>query len=163
MARYILIAFAILCAAVASQAPHYQQQYLQRLGGALDEIDRQIAALDARADAAGMERYPYIRRLMRNDDEIVRAEAEALVDMLGRRKRLATAKAAIESAPVYGQALQLVWRLDGEIARRAAAAFEPGLPLSLSGAFHAFVGFFLGLFAPLGLRTLLPRRRTVPA
>ncbi len=158
VARTALLMFAIACALAASQFPSFRQQYLQRLGGTLDELDRQIVALDERAAAADMARYAYIRRLMGNEDPVVRREAEALVALLGRRQRLMDARAAIAGAPLWAQAAQVVFHLDTRIAERTLTQFVPSLPLSLSGAFHAFIGFFLGFFAPLGVRQLLPHR-----
>ena len=78
MKRYLLFAFALLVALAASQVPEFRQQYLQRLGGALDEVTRQVAALDERAQAAEMERYAYLRRLLNNPDPIVVREGEIL-------------------------------------------------------------------------------------
>lgn len=157
-ARMLLFAFAALCAAAASQFPAFHDAYSQRLGGALDEVNRQVAALDERAAAAGMERYPYIRRLLGNDDEVVRNEAEALVDLVGRQVRLREAKKAVDGAPVYYQAVQVVLHLERDVAARAFGDFTPAVPLSVSAAFHAFVGFFLGFFLPMGVRRLFPRK-----
>ncbi|WP_163484869.1 DUF2937 family protein, partial [Escherichia coli] len=41
------LALAILVGIVAAQAPEFAQQYAQRLGGAVDELRRQIASLDS--------------------------------------------------------------------------------------------------------------------
>jgi hypothetical protein len=158
MGRWILVGFAVAVALVCSQFPAYRQDYLQRLGGALDEVTRQVQALDARAAAADLERYAYVRRLTGNPDPVVAREGEALVDLLARQQRLIRAQAELEAAPIYYQAIQVALHLEPDIAAAAFQDFEPAAPLSLSGGFHAFVGFFLGLLLPQGLRRLFPRR-----
>ena len=44
MLRSLHLAFALLCAALGSQLPAFHDQYLQRVGGALDEVNQQIEA-----------------------------------------------------------------------------------------------------------------------
>ncbi|MEQ8605022.1 MAG: DUF2937 family protein [Marivibrio sp.] len=158
MKRTLLTAFALIVALLASQVPEFRQQYLQRLGGALDEVTRQVAALDERAQAAGLERYAYLRRLLGNPDPIVVREGEALLDLVSRKRRLETAIARIEDAPAYLHVVQIVLNLEPEVASAALEDYVPAAPLSLSGLFHAFVGFFVGYLAPMGVRRLFPRR-----
>jgi len=158
MARYFLFGFALIVALAASQFPTYREAYLQRLGGALDEVQRQVTALDARAQAASLERYAYVRRLTGNPDPVVRREGEALIDLLSRRERLGDAIAALRAAPLHYEAVQTLWHLEPDIAAAAFEELTPAIPLSLSGIFHGFIGFFTGLLLPLGIRRLFPRR-----
>lgn len=158
MARPVLIAFAVLLAALLSQFPAFRDAYMQRIGGALDEVTRQVSALDDRAAAAALDRYAYVRRLTGNPDPVVAREGEALVDLLSRQQRLTAAREAIRAAPVHLQAIEILFRLEPDIAQAALAEFQPAIPLSLSAAFHAFVGFLIGLFLPMGVRRLFPRR-----
>lgn len=150
--------FALACAVAMSQFPAYYDQYTQRLGGALDEVSARIAGLDARAAAAGLDRYDYIRRFEANDDEVVRGEAVAMIDTLARHKRLRDAYSRLRAAPWYATTVELAFHLEPDIARNALRDFAPALPLSVSGGAHAFLGFFFGYLIPAGLRSLLPKR-----
>ncbi len=47
--KRLVFALALFLATLASQVPEYAQQYRQRLGGAVDELTRIIAAFDADA------------------------------------------------------------------------------------------------------------------
>lgn len=156
--RIVVLIFALICGAVASQFPEYHQQYMQRVGGAIDELSRQIAALDQRAEAAEMNRYPYIRRLLNNDDEVVRREGEALLDMVGRHQRLENLLAEMEGTPGYLLAVKTVAYLEGDIAKQALMNYKPALPLTIHGAGHFLVGFFVMYLLPFALRLFLPRR-----
>lgn len=161
--RIVLVIFALMCGAAASQFPEFHQQYLQRLGGTLDELDRQVDALDMRANEAGLERYPYIRRLLNNDDVVVQREGQNLLDMVTRRLRIEQAIAELREIPGYLLAFKTALYFETDIARNTAIDYKPAVPLTLSGIGHAIAGFFLGYILPLLLRMLFPRRVPVSA
>ena len=50
------LALGLLGGLVAAQAPEFAQQYAQRLGGAADELRRQVAVLESDAQASGTTR-----------------------------------------------------------------------------------------------------------
>ena len=54
--RAITMAGGLVGAAGLSQFPEFSQQYVQRLGGAVDELSRFVAEFDADAAAVGMTR-----------------------------------------------------------------------------------------------------------
>ena len=49
LARRLALAIGLLCGLIGTQWPEFSQQYRQRLGGALDELSRIVAAFDAEA------------------------------------------------------------------------------------------------------------------
>ena len=63
---------------IAAQGPEFAQQYAQRLGGALDELRRQIETLDSDAQATGETRDSAIERLRANADALVARRGEAV-------------------------------------------------------------------------------------
>lgn len=158
MKKFLLMAFALFCAAAMSQVPEFHQQYLQRIGGTLDEVNRQIEALDARAEQAEMDRYAYIRRLADNPDAVVRGEAAHLKDTLSRKVRLERIREVLRAAPAYTLAAKMLLWLDTDIAQRTLMDYKPAVPLTLTGLGHALAGFLIGYLLPLVLRAFLPRR-----
>ncbi len=158
MLRALHIGFALICAALVSQLPAYHNQYLQRIGGALDEISAQVTGLDERAMAAGVDRYDYIRRFQDNDDGVIQSEGKAMIALLQRQKRLTEAQARLRDAPWYMIAIEIAFHLEPDIARNTLTDFTPTLPLSVSGGAHAFLGFFFGYLIPAGIRSLFPRK-----
>ena len=159
MVRSLHLIFALTCAILMSQFPAYHQQYLQRLGGALDEVREQIAALDERAAKAGMERYDYVRHFRNNPDPIVSGEGEAMVQTLARQTWLIDALDRLRGAPWYMILVEDAFHLDPAIARNTLQDFQPAVPLSISGGAHAFLGFFIGYMLPAVLWSLMPFRR----
>ena len=158
MKRLFLLMFAGLLAATAAQVPEFHQQYLQRVGGALNEVNRQIEALDARAAKVEMNRYDYIRRLSENPDEIVRREAEHLQSILSRKVRLQRIRDALDGTPAHLMAVRLVMWMNTELVVETAGDFRPAVPATVSGGIHAFAGFLVGYILPFLLRAFLPRR-----
>src|SRR3546814_16415972 len=94
--RLLLLACMLVGAVLLSQFPEFFQQYMQRLGGRLDEIDLQVAQLDERAAAAGLDRYDYTRKFIGNGDPVIRREGRHLVGLGGRQVVLSRAYDARE-------------------------------------------------------------------
>ncbi|MGE4219935.1 MAG: DUF2937 family protein [Alphaproteobacteria bacterium] len=154
-----LLLFALAGAAALSQFPEFYQQYLQRLSGRADEVSAQVTALDARAAAAGLDRFDYVRAFSENSDRIVRGEGQAMVALLGRQVRLAAAVHALrESAPAF-QPFAFAENFYWEDAQATAAVYAPALPLTLAGGVYALVGFLCGSLLFSMLMALIPRRR----
>jgi hypothetical protein len=53
-ARRFALAVAVLARLIGSQAPEFAQQYRQRLGGALEELNRIIAEFEAEVRAENL-------------------------------------------------------------------------------------------------------------
>ena len=153
---YLLVG--LVCGALLSQFPEFHQQYIQRMGGTLDELDNQVEALGGRASDADMELYQYVRRFLDNEDELIQAEGQHMLDMLSRRKRLENALEEIKNAPGYLVAVTVLIHLDRDLAQATLAEYKPALPLTVNGAFYTLAGFLIGYIGMGLLSTLLPRR-----
>ena len=158
MLRILLIVFSLACAGAMSQFPEFFQQYTQRLGGTLDELNRQVEALDVRAQENGLGRFDYVRRFQSNEDPIIQGEGDAMIDMLARQVRLQMILDRLRAAPWYMHAIETVFHLEPDIAEQTLKDFVPAIPLSVSGGAHAFFGFFFGYLLPLCIRSLFPRK-----
>jgi hypothetical protein len=53
MRASILVAISVVFAALFGQAPEFAQQYAQRLGGAIDELDRIVRHFDEDSRRSG--------------------------------------------------------------------------------------------------------------
>ena len=144
MRKHVYLIISLICAACFSQFPEFRTQYLQRMGGALDEITREVDALDQRASSEGMMRYDYIRRFLKSDDSAIHREGQHMSDLLARQIDLENSISAVNDAPLTQQALMTLLYLDGDAAHATLKQFEPAIPITKSGIFHAFVGFIIG-------------------
>lgn len=154
--RTASLAFGIVAAAALSQGPEFSQQYLQRLGGQIDEVDAQVAALDERASEAGLERGEYVRRFLDNPDRVIAREGDYMVSVLARHTVLHAAYDAIVVAPPWKRPWRMMQHYLPDTTRATFAAFRPAAPLTVDGLAYAGAGFLAGwlgttlLLAPFG-------------
>ncbi|MEL6914252.1 MAG: DUF2937 family protein [Pseudomonadota bacterium] len=165
--RSLALAFGLAGAALLSQFPEFAQQYLQRLAGKVDQLDAQVASIDASAARFDMTRAAYLADLSLSRtgaEAAARAAAEVAL-----HARLAPSLAAFREAGALGRLTLLPQVADLDLARRTLGDYRPALPLTVEGAGFAAVGFAAGW----GVWTLAwalvawpfrrrRRRRTVP-
>jgi hypothetical protein len=165
MARSISFAVALLGAAAASQGPEYAQQYRQRLGGAIDELQAVVSQFDSEAATHGLDRDAAVQRLKQNADPLAQKRGEAAAIAAARLSRLEQQRAAMQDAGALGRLVVLVGHPDPVIAENALKTFEPAIPTTAEGAVIAGMGFLgaYGLLRMLALpfRTLFRRRQRV--
>jgi len=116
--------------AALSQLSAFIQQYLQRLGGHLDEARRNYDLL------LGAERY---RQLDQAAREILANDA------LARVNEIQGAHDAIVNAGLFARPFVFLRHLDTDVAERTLAQFKPALPVDTEGLVYAGLGLVLGL------------------
>lgn len=146
-------------AVLASQLPEFAQQYRQRIGGALDEMSRQIAAFEGEAAAQSVDRDRAIARLEENADPLAQERGLAMADTVMRRDRLQLQKDAFATAGPFSQYAALVRDLDPGLARRAYADFQPAVPVTAAGFVSAGAGLVVGWLLTHLLAWPIRRRR----
>jgi hypothetical protein len=143
-ARRFALAVAVLAGLIGSQGPEFAQQYRQRLGGALEELNRIIAEFDAEARRQNLTPAEGLSRLEANADPLARQRGEDMAEAIDRAKRLSDELQAISAGPLTR--LYVVARdFDPEIARSTLDNYEPAAPLTLgalaAAGFAAFWGW----------------------
>jgi len=160
----------ILCATGAvlfSQLPEFMQQYLQRLGGHLDEARRNLEQFRATAAHSGLTLDRFITQTAANADPAVAKLAGVMTGAVARVDDLAAAQAAITQAPLWSRPFVFLRHLDPGIAEATWGIFKPAVPTTVEGLVYALAGMLilLGVYH-LGLKpavTRLFRRRARPA
>jgi hypothetical protein len=137
--------FGLLLAVAASQIPEYAQQYRQRLGGAIDELQAIVARFDQDSAREGLTEQQGLARLAGNGDEFVRGRGLQMRDVVERLKTLSRADAAMTRSGPLGRLIVLVGNFDPLIARRAYASYEPAVPVTSEGFGLAALGFLIGV------------------
>ena len=159
LTRAFVLILGVVGAGLGAQAPEFAQHYLQRLAGAADSLAEQVDALDARAAAQGLNRFDYVRRFLSNADRAIRAEGEALSDLLGRKLETDTALEALRGAPPLLRPWTMLRHLNPGVALATGRDFVPAVPLTSSGAIHAGAGFGIGAVLALLLVLVFRRRK----
>jgi hypothetical protein len=154
-------AFAVVAAVAASQLPEFAQQYRQRLGGAIDELSREVVQFDVEAEAASLTPEGAIDRLRQNSDSLAHKRGDAMVYTIDRLGRLQHQRDSFASAGPLLRVVVMMRDFDVPIAARAFENFEPAVPTTSESFICMAIGFFAGggLIRLLGLPF---RRRAQP-
>ncbi|HPC42833.1 MAG TPA: DUF2937 family protein [Spirochaetota bacterium] len=136
---------AVLGALVFAQFPQYLAQYIQRLGGHVDEAARNMEKYREIAKDVGKSLYQYSQHLLNSKDPAVFKTGQKIAGDLERYNQLADALKELQNAPAYKKFFIFVRHVDFDIARGAWESFTPGLPVTLEGAAYAAVGIVVGM------------------
>lgn len=142
--------FAIAGAAGLSQFPEFFQQYLQRLGGRLDQAVVQENRIAGAARDHGLAMADYVQRLNANTDPLVRSEGQNVAAALADADRLRGAHEALTTAASYERPAVLARYFDENLARATLDQFVPAVPLSIEGLIYAGTGMVIGLMLLAG-------------
>jgi hypothetical protein len=138
---------ALVIAIFSSQLPEFAQQYKQRLGGAIDELNHIIADFEADAAQQGMDRAEGIASLEANEDPFVRGRGVQMREIASRRDRLERQLHDLDTAQPIGELVALGENFDGGVAANVLSDFEPAVPVTSGGLLSALLGFAAGLAA----------------
>ncbi|MDR2674858.1 MAG: DUF2937 family protein [Opitutaceae bacterium] len=141
----------VLCvvgAVVFSQMPEFMQQYLQRLGGRLDEARRHLAHYQKIADDTNVTLAELAARFNGSMDAATAKVGGVITDTVARVHELESAQAAIQNAGVFGRPFAFLRHVDPGIARDIWSIFKPAVPTTAEGGLYAVAGIvvLLGLY-----------------
>ncbi len=149
----------ILCVIGAvglSQGPEFMQQYTQRLGGHLDEAQRQLAQFSQTSAQAGLSLPEYITRTSTNADTAVAKLGGVMAASAERVDELSAALVALRDANLWERPFVFLRHVDTQIAGATWEAFKPAVPTTLEGLVYALAGmaaalliYHLGIALPL--------------
>ncbi|MBO9466146.1 DUF2937 family protein [Tropicibacter sp. R15_0] len=145
--RALTLAGGLTGAVGLSQFPEFSQQYLQRLGGAVDELGIITQQYEADAAAAGMALPDYISALSQ-EGALSKTQAGNMQAHLDRYSSLSAALTQLQGAGPFMRARLAANMSDHGVAKRTLDEFKPAIPATFEGAVFAgsgFLGGWLGL------------------
>lgn len=163
MRKLLTLIMALICGAAASQFPEYAQQYRQRLGGAVQELQMIVTGFDADARRAGLTRDEALSRYEKSGDEFLTDRGESISAVLKRYARLSAHYESMESAGPLSRLWVFAKERDAELSKDTLAVYQPAIPVSGIGAAHAAGGFAGGWILFTVLLSPFRRRRRVNA
>ena len=141
----------ILGAVAACQLPEFIQQYLQRLGGRLDEARRQLAEFETIATQSKLTLPQFIERTSANADTAVAQLGGVMQGAVERVDHLAAAEAAIRNASLWEKPFVFFAHFDRSIANATWEIYRPAVPTTVEGLIYAAAGMVVILSLYHGL------------
>ena len=141
----------VLCVAGAvifTQAPEFFQQYLQRLGGHLDEARRQLRQFQTVAAQSGLTIETLARQTSQNTDTAVAKLGGVITGAVERVHELEVAQTALQHASLWTRPFVFMQQVDPAIAQATWSIFKPAVPTTVEGLVYGGVGMLilLGLY-----------------
>ena len=151
-------ALCVIGTVIFSQIPEFMQQYLQRLGGHLDEARRQLQQFHQTAEQSGLTLDRLIIQTTANADPAVAKLGGVMTEAVTRVDTLAAAQAAIHDASLWTRPFVFLRHMDPAIAHATWSIFKPAVPTTLEGLVYAVSGMLvlLGLYH-LGIKLPVSR------
>lgn len=154
----------VLGAVLFSQGPEFMQQYLQRLGGHLQEAQRQLSLFREAATRSGRTLEEFIVQTRTNADAGVVQLSSVMSDAIDRTASLQASYDALTHSSLWARPFVFMRHLDPAIGKATWAAYLPAVPTTLEGLLYAVAGmlFFLVLYH-FGIKSLFSLFSRKPA
>jgi hypothetical protein len=133
-------ALCVTGAILFSQLPEFFQQYLQRLGGHLDEARRQLDQFRQTAAQSGMTLDRLIADASGQADPAMARLGHVVADTAQRVDTLAASESALREASAWSRPFVFLRHFDPAIAHATWAVFRPAVPTTAEGLVYAALG-----------------------
>lgn len=136
----------VLCvvgAVLFSQGPEFIQQYLQRLGGHVDEARRQVEQFRHTAEQSGVSLEQLIAQTNANSDAAVAKLGGVMSTAAERLHSLEASQAAITQASIFERPFVFLRHADLQIAQSTWNIFKPAVPTTAEGLVYALAGMLV--------------------
>lgn len=160
MDRIMAVAGAIICA----QFPQYYAQYIQRLGGHLDEARRAVSQYAKVAVSYNLSLQEYINVHLTSNNKIFISTGKVIQGLVDRLDHLQTAFTTLQNSTPLTRWVVFLQVMDPEIARKTWTNFTPGVPTTVEALVYALIGLLIGWGVYQGVKALitLPFRKAAP-
>jgi hypothetical protein len=151
-----------LAGAIAlAQFPQYFAQYIQRLGGHLDEARRSVSQYQNVAASYNLSLHEYINIHLTSGNKIFAATGKLISGLVERLQHLETAFRALRGSTPWNRWWVFLRVMDPGIARRTWENFTPGIPTTAEALVYALIGLLAGWGIYQGVKKLvgLPFRK----
>ena len=163
IARLVNGLAALFGAGAFAQFPAFYQQYLQRLGGRLDQTRDDLQRLLADAQTLGRSIEAYIQELQSAGTAAAGHAARRELERLGRADDFETAYGALQQATPLERPFVFAKYMDPAIAQDTLSSFEPAVPATAEGLCYALAGAVTAMLLLAGCErcagALKPRRK----
>ena len=145
LGRVVVLLAAFFGGVLGSQFPEFAQQYRQRLGGALAELDAIVDQFDADAARNNLTREAALDTYDNAREPFLRDQGQSMTEVLARYERLFQQKVRLEAAPELLRPIVMLNQPDTRTFGGVWTDYRAAVPVTVSGFLWAALGFiFLG-------------------
>jgi hypothetical protein len=159
MSTTLLVAISVVFAVLFGQAPEFAQQYAQRLGGAIDELNRIVRHFDEDSRRSGYDRPGALALMGRNQEQLIRDQANRMSDTIEGLAKLRAQQSAMSPPGSFTRVAAFANGCDQDIASRTWRDFQFALPISVDAMLFMCAGLIASLLllwsAAVGLGRLV--------
>ena len=138
-------AFSVMGAVAFAQFPQFLQQYVQRMGGHLSELEGQVGFMRKSAEASSVTLQEYIQKFTESQlDPIFSRQGVIMQNMVDRYNHLSLTLNSLQEANLYKKPLIFITHLNKDIIHETWSTYQPGIPTTLEGLAYAAVGMIFG-------------------
>ncbi|MEO0368247.1 MAG: DUF2937 family protein [Pseudomonadota bacterium] len=169
MFRKLLITVtALIGMAGGSQLPEFSQQYQQRLGGAIQELEHVVDKFAQDAEAVGMTTSSALQKLEESEHELFQRRGSSMRQHVDRYEVLVYQQAAFDSYAPIARPFAMLNGYDETTLINTWQIYRPAIPLTTEGASWGGAGAVIGwlsMLLPAKLFALLfgprPRKKSI--
>jgi len=143
--KFLDRALCVIGAVLFSQIPEFFQQYLQRLGGHLDEARRHLDQFREAAAQTGVTVDQLASTASAQRDASVARLGAVIRNASARVESLASAEGALRGASLWTRPFVFLRHCDAQIVGATWSVFRPAVPTTVEGLVYAAVGMVLML------------------
>ncbi len=151
---------AVLGAIGLSQFPQFFGQYMQRLGGHLNEARRIFEQYQKAAADVDLSLEDYVQEHLNATSDVFVSSGRAIEDLVNRYHELEQSYLALADSNIYNRWFIFIKEVDWEIAAGTWNNFVPGVPTTIEGLLYAITGLLAGwgIYAALNAVVTIPFR-----
>lgn len=135
-----------VCALICIQIPSFFVQYMQRLSGHIQELQRQLSTLRHLAEGSGRTLTQYIEKFLHQSDHDFSGQGLWMQGLVQRHSGLSQSWQALQEADAWHRPFVFLSEMDRNIAFGTMGEFQPAIAMSIEGLLYAFIGVLIGSF-----------------
>lgn len=129
---------------IGSQIPQFFQQYIQRLGGHIDELSYLKSQLNLYAGRSHKNLAQYTQKFLSEPDADFHLQGQFIQDIISRLDRLSNSLHSLLNSTDWNRLYRFFSEMDTETAKATLRSFQPGFSMSLEGVVYTGLGIILG-------------------
>ena len=147
----------VIGAVIFAQIPQFIAQYMQRLGGHVDELKRIITKYTTDAQAHKLTLEAYIQKHLNSSLDIFKTTGQTMQENLIRFNNLHQSLTDLTNAAPYAKFFLFIKNIELSIAKAVYKDFTPGIPATYEGLAYAVIGIFFAIFLYYGIKKALQK------